>query len=252
MRHRFPFPPRTTPLVTDSTPHPLGPLRIAFLGFNPLGDGYDGRGKIDVGADRTFSSLDSLGALRLIRRHVSFRKSALRHAGAATAGPAPSTSAVPWPIDLRITGYSFGGWTALQLAHALSAAGPRRFRIRIGLVDPVCTFRSRRALRVAKWVAKLPSGWSVPLLALVAGPAYASRPACAVRAVNYFQSKGLIARFNGDGFRLPYRANWFASQPIDGFDLNHDATAEVTAGGGHIEVAERYAARVAAETFGGP
>jgi hypothetical protein len=212
------------------------PLRIAFLGFNPLGDGYDGRGKIDVGSDRAFSSLDAVEAFRLVRRH--FRR--------AEGGGTPAVAARP-PLDLRITGYSFGGWTALQVAHALCRTGGR-FRIRLGLVDPVCTFRSRRPWRVARRAARLPAGWSLPLLALTAGPAYASRPPCAVRAVNYFQTKGLICRFNGDGFRLPYHPKWFASQPLDGFE-NHDVSAESTESGGHIEVAERYARRVADATF---
>src|SRR4051795_12542042 len=83
------------------------PLRISFLGFNPFGDGYDGRGKIDVGADRTFAALDTLGALRLIRRYFD-----LNGDGRLGSADAP-------PFDLRITGYSFGGWSALQVVHAL-------------------------------------------------------------------------------------------------------------------------------------
>jgi hypothetical protein len=221
--------PTTVPPLPPDRPPASAPLRISFLGFNPLGGGYDGRGKIDVGADRTFASLDGLDALRLIRKHLHDRP------------------VVRGPLDLRITGYSFGGWTALQVAHAVCRPGGR-VRVRIGLVDPVCTFRSRRAWRVARWAARLPAGWSLPLLSLAAGPAYATRPACVVRAVNYFQTKGLICRFGGDGFRLPYRATWFASQPVDGFD-NYDVSADVTAGGGHIEVAERHARTVADATF---
>ncbi len=188
-------------------------LRIAFLGFNPLGDGFDGRGLIDRGADRTFSSLDMLGARRLIRRHF----------------PVSSNSGGR-PVDLRITGYSFGGWTALQLAHEL---GPR-FHVRLGLLDPVCTFRRRDRLRL------------LPLSRAI----YARRPANAVVAINVFQTKGLVARFDhGRGMRMPYPANWFASQPIEGFD-NVDRSAEVSWEAGHVEVAEKYGTSVAATVFG--
>ena len=192
----------------------LPPLRLAFLGFNPLGDGFDGRGLIDRGADRTFTSLDTLGARRLIRKYFQGR----------TSTPAA-------PFDLHLCGYSFGGWTALQLAHSL---GPR-FRVRLGLVDPVYTFRFRGTFRV------LPLPWVRTV--------YTRRPANADFAVNVFQTKGLIARFDhGRGMRMPYPANWFASQPIDGFD-NFDRSADVTYEGGHVEVAEKYAAQVAAITF---
>jgi hypothetical protein len=211
-----------------------GPLRISFLGFNPLGSGYDGRGKIDAGADQTFTSLDTVGALRLVRRHFGL--------GTRLAPAAP-------PFDLRITGYSFGGWSALQLAHALAPLA-RHLRIRVGLVDPVGTFRFRRVYRLALTPWRIAPARVLPLPALSGGPAYASRPAGVDFAVSYFQAKGLIARYNGDGFRLPFRARWFASQPVEGFE-NHDVTAEVTAGGGHVEIAEKYAALVARQTFGG-
>ena len=62
------FPLRSPASLMPQVP---SPLRLSFLGFNPLGGGYDGRGLIDAGADRTFSSLDSLGAMRLIRRHFA-------------------------------------------------------------------------------------------------------------------------------------------------------------------------------------
>jgi hypothetical protein len=204
-------------LLASSSPCPVGAappttLRIAFLGFNPLGTGYDARGLIDAGADETFSSLDLVGALRFIRRHF------------------PLASDDPTPLDLRITGYSFGGWTALQLAHTLLRVSPR-FRLRLGLCDPVRTFRPTRHLRFLKF-----------------GPRYATRSANVVEAINYYQTKGLIARHNGVGFRLPFRARWFASQPIEGFE-NHDVSAEVTEVAGHVEIAEKYSRRVAKEIF---
>ncbi|QOV89862.1 hypothetical protein [Humisphaera borealis] len=204
------MPSASTPDLSATAP----PLCLAFLGFNPLGDGFDGRGLIDRGADRTFTSLDTLGARRLIRRYFHRRT--------------PTAAA---PFDLRLCGYSFGGWSALQLAHAL---GPR-FRIRIGLIDPVCTFRWGGVSRLVplRWVRDL----------------HACKPANAVFAVNVFQTKGLIARFDhGRGMRMPYPANWFASQPIEGFD-NIDRSADVTHEGGHVEVAEKYAAQVATITF---
>jgi len=185
-------------------------LRIAFLGFNPLGNGFDGRGLIDAGADRTFTSLDTLGARRLIRRTF--------------AGVAP-------PYDLRITGYSFGAWSALQLSHGLSG----RYRIRLGLVDPIHTFRIRAMLGGLKW----------PLVRT----AYARRPHNTVLALNVYQTKGLIARLDhGHGRRLPYSPRWFASMPILGFE-NIDRSAEVSYEAGHVEVAEKYAAEVAGRTF---
>lgn len=188
-------------------------LRIAFLGFNPLGDGFDGRGLIDRGADHVFSSLDALGARRIIRRRFP-----------VTAGAGDRK------VDLRICGYSFGGWTALQLAHEL---GPR-FRVRLGLLDPVCTFRRRDRVRL------------LPLSRAI----YARRPANAVVAVNIYQTKGLVARFDqGRGMRMPYPANWFASQPIDGFE-NIDRSNEVSWEAGHIEVAEKYGPALAAAIYG--
>lgn len=187
-------------------------LRIAFLGFNPLGDGFDGHGLIDRGAEKVFTSLDTLGARRLIRQHFPVT--------AKTGDVA---------IDLRITGYSFGGWSALQLAHDL---GPR-FRIRLGLIDPVCTFRRRDRWRI------------LPLTRA----AYDSRPANTTMAVNVYQTKGLVARFDhGRGMRMPYPANWFASQPIAGFD-NTDRSDEVSWEAGHIEVAERFGPVVAKAVF---
>lgn len=199
------------------TPSPASSpvLRLSFLGFNPLGDGFDGRGLIDRGADHTFSSLDTLGAARAIRQFV------------ARYPPGPGRQ-----LDLRITGYSFGGWSALQLAHRL---GPR-YRIRLGLLDPVCTFRFRSVLRL------LPFPISRTLVA--------SRPANVSFGINVFQTKGLIARLDrGRGARLPYRARWFASQPIQGL-LNFDRSEDVTYEAGHVEVAEKYGLHVAKATFG--
>jgi hypothetical protein len=199
-------------------PAPGEPLCISFLGFNPLGDGFDGRGLVDAGAHHTFSSLDTLGANRLLRRH--FGKSAL--AAGTTSRPR---------FDLRITGYSFGGWSALQLAHSLGS----RFRVRLGLIDPVCTFRVRRLWKLTPW----------PGIGIV----YAGKPANAELAVNVFQTKGLIARLNhGAGARLPYPANWFASQAISGFE-NIDKSDEVSFEAGHVEIAERYGRAVAHRTF---
>jgi hypothetical protein len=231
--------------VTDKSNYPpvqprtwrnRDPLRISFLGFNPFGDGYDGRGKIDVGADRTFTSLDTLGALTHIRQYFDINDDGRL---SATDGP---------PFDLRMTGYSFGGWSALQVVHALAPFG-QHFHIRLGLVDPVSTFRPRWGLRLAPSLLKVSDRLSVPWLAVSRGPVFGSRPPYVVWAENYFQTKGLIPRFNGDGFRLPFWPKWFASQAIEGF-ANHDVSAEVTEGGGHVEIAERYAQRVARETFG--
>lgn len=203
------------------------PLRISFLGFNPLGDGYDGRGKIDAGADRTFSSLDSLGARRLIRRHFGLGL--------------PGRRCLREPLfDLRITGYSFGGWTAMQVVHSL-APWAGRFSVRVGLVDPVRTFRP-----TAAWNVDM-AGWRWPLARRAV---YGTRPAHVTWAENYYETAGLVARFGGDGFRLPYRATWFASGPIDGFE-NHDVTPTLAAAGAHIEIAETLAAAVARRTFGG-
>lgn len=214
------------------------PLRIAFRGFNPLGDGYDGRGRIDAGADRSFASLDAVGALRLVRRYFDLDRD-----GRLTAADGP-------PFDLRVTGYSFGGWTALRLVHALAPVG-RLFRVRLGLCDPVSTFRPASTWRVVPRTLRVGRRLAVPWLGLGRGPLYASRPPWVAWGVNVFQTKGLIARLNGDGPRLPYRAKWFASRPIDGLD-NRDVSAEVTDGTGHIDVAELYARRVADETFGSP
>ncbi|MDB5297904.1 MAG: hypothetical protein JWO31_3887 [Phycisphaerales bacterium] len=216
---------------------PPTPLRLSFLGFNPFGGGYDGRGLIDAGADRTFASLDTLGAMRLVRRH--FGLGSRPKGGHASVLRTIATGEAAF--DLRITGYSFGGWSALQLAHALAPFG-RRLRVRIGLVDPVGTFRPARAWRVGLGKGVAP-WWPV------GGAAYATRPPHVVWAENVYETHGLVARTNGGtGRRKPYPARWFASGPVAGFD-NRDVTAEVSTAAGHIEVLERYGQAVAAATF---
>jgi hypothetical protein len=205
-------------------------LCVSFLGFNPLGDGYDGRGLIDCGADHTFASLDSLGALRMIRRQLLTEHGVL---------------------DLRMTGYSYGGWTALQILHALSPWADR-LTVRVGLVDPVCTFRRLTPLAVRWWMPWDATSASQHWLGLPLpgrGPCYARKPSFVTFAKNVFQRRGLIVRWNGNGVRMPFRARWFASQPIEGFE-NRDVSDEVSDAGGHIEVADRYARAVALETFG--
>src|SRR5579862_4068974 len=87
-------------------------LRIAFHGANGGFELFDGRGMIDVGADRAFGAMSYDEASDYIAAHFK--------------------DCQP-PYDLRIVGYSWGGWTALILAHDL---GPD-YRIRIALVDPV-------------------------------------------------------------------------------------------------------------------
>lgn len=224
-----------TQVTTGRTWRARDPLRVAFLGFNPFGDGFDGRGLIDAGADHAFTSLDTVGALRLIRRYFD-----LDGDGRLTAADAP-------PFDLRVAGYSFGAWTALQVVHALGPVG-HRFRVRLGLVDPVNTFRSPRAWRVAARVLPLFAGRGLLFPLPAAGPAYASKPPHVVWAESYYQTKGLIARVNGVGRRLPFRAKWFSSRPVPGF-VNHDKSAEVSEAAGHVEIAEKYARRLAADTF---
>ncbi|HEX8916433.1 MAG TPA: hypothetical protein VF796_29045 [Humisphaera sp.] len=223
------------------------PLRISFLGFNPLGGGYDGRGLIDAGADRTFTSLDTLGAARLVRQYFD-----LDGDGRASAADRP-------PFDLRVTGYSYGGWSALQLLHTLGPLG-RSIQVRIGLVDPVCTFRSLAtrvvgrvplppvAAPVLRRFGIDPARLAVP--SAPCGPASGGRVPTVTFAKNVFQTKGLIVRWNGNGPRMPMHPKWFASQPLPGFD-NVDVSGEVSEAGGHVEVADKYARAVAEETFGG-
>lgn len=102
------------------------------------------------------------------------------------------------PIDVRIVGYSWGAWTALQLIERLAAA-PARFHprleadpwtVRLGLLDPVGVFRR---------VPRLPDDprvqcWSV------------------------YQRNGC---YEG----CPGRSNWYRGEPIDGAD-NRDLTQE--------------------------
>ena len=102
-------------------------------------------------------------------------------------------------LDLRMVGYSWGAWTAMQLADTILRKGgrvharleDRPVRISLGLLDPVATLR-------------LPT--SLP-----------THPA--IRVWNVFQRNGCYQR-------CPGRSGWFAGRPLEGAMENRDVTLE--------------------------
>lgn len=188
------------------------PLNIAFLGLNPTGQGFDGRGYINWFADFTFTSTDRTGAKRKIDEYFD-----LDQDGDLDAADCP-------PFKLGISGYSWGGWTALQLAHGLSDD----FEIHMGLVDPVNTARSRQEHETIRVGAPHRRGTggvrSEPV-----GPRFGTKPNNVVKSVNFYQTLGCTD--------CPISSSWYRSQAITGFDINFDYSAFLVEKDAHIQIA---------------
>jgi len=111
-------------------------IRVGMFGWNPLGLFYGGENEIGNGADVTFTSLDTGAAEQAII--TAFDKNG---DGKLDCNDSP-------PFVLDIVGYSWGGWSALDVANNLNHNGGGLFKnisdlqINIGVIDPVSTLRS--------------------------------------------------------------------------------------------------------------
>lgn len=121
---------------------PQETVRMAFLGALQQRRKCSWRAEVESAAEQVFSSR----ARRRAERWLGRRFGAL----------VPGTS-----VDLRLAGYSWGAWTAVELLtrllrqEAQAANGVRIESIRLGLLDPVGTFRRRIVLprdpRLVAW-----------------------------------------------------------------------------------------------------
>jgi uncharacterized protein DUF4157 len=103
-------------------------IKLAFLGFTQESGGW--KDEVAKKTSNVFSSRDTSGALSVLKKHFN-----------ASEGP----------FDIRIAGYSWGGWTALELASdlvvshkildLLGGAAPQ-LSISVSVLDPVSTARS--------------------------------------------------------------------------------------------------------------
>lgn len=133
-----------------------------------------------------------------LRRHTAWvfpsraRRAALQHLHEEIDQAPPFET-----LDLRMAGYSWGAWTALEVARIVAEHPARIHRrlagrpldLRLGLLDPVGTLRRR---------LYVPEG---------------------VRIWNVFQA-------NGCHRGCPGLSAWFRGRAIPGALLNHDATLE--------------------------
>lgn len=155
-------------------------VRVAFLGAFQA---FRGGSWNEVAAAHTPHVLPALG-----------RRQALRLLRAAAADAPPGAA-----LDLRLAGYSWGAWTAVQLA-ALLVRDPARvhpffadgaWTLALGLLDPVGTLRLRTGLpgdpRVAAW--------------------------------NVYQTNGCYQT-------CPGSSDWYAGRPVPGARENLDVTRE--------------------------
>ena len=181
-------------------------LKISFLeaNLNHADKGfYDGKDDIDSGAEKYFYSLSHEEAFEYVTNH--FREE-------------------PPPHDLRITGYSWGGWTALILAHDLGA----NYQIRMGLIDPVDTLRSQRHTELRQVPGR--HGFSPVEI----GPDFATKPANVVAGAEWYETIGLGGIIGGA----------FTGTPVSGFEL-HDVTSDcqknIAINSPHIYICMHYA-----------
>jgi len=119
-------------------------------------------------------------------------------------------------LDLRIVGFSWGGWTALKVSHKLSEDEEigEKLTIRLGLIDPVPKFREK------DWGHKATK---------------------VVFLVNYFQSNGLLKK-NGSYNRA------FRGVSVVGADFELDAVT-VFPDTNHLDILTRYGHTVLQQTF---
>ncbi len=176
------------------------PLNMSMRGAQFLGSGLDGAGLIDDGADPGFSfrSRGKGSAKNKIENYFD-----LNSDGDLDEKDCP-------PFKLNMTGYSWGAWSVLEIAHEYDSEYPALFEIRMGLVDPVSTLRQKKVCLKREWKGVPGKGrkyecveWSAPVL---------SRPGNVVYGLNYYQTMG------GGGSILPDGV--FVGASVSGFDVD--------------------------------
>lgn len=125
---------------------PSKTIKVGFLGALQSAGGW--KDQVEAKADKVFDSLDTAGALDYLQDRFDAQEG---------------------PFAVRLAGFSWGGWSALQVAAALiertdNGGQPDLTSISIGVLDPVSTLRS-----------------SVPALAAIDFP---------VSVFNVFQTNG--------------------------------------------------------------
>jgi hypothetical protein len=116
-------------------------IKLAFLGFTQESGSW--KDAVTAKTNNVFSSRDTTSASAVLQKH--FRRS-------------------PGPFDIRIAGYSWGGWTALEFASDLIIGSKvlrffgqsvPEFTISISVLDPVNTLRSPVPANFAGHVTKV-------------------------------------------------------------------------------------------------
>jgi hypothetical protein len=187
-------------------------LKIAFLGANPdhQGNFFDGSDFINEGADQTFWSLSYSEAWHCVTTYFQ--------------GEQP-------PHDLRITGYSWGAWTALILANDLGAD----YKIRIGLIDPVDTLRSQQHTKLEL----LPGHHAYSPVPY--GPHFEIKPTNVVAGKEWYETTGLGGPLGG----------LFAGVPISGFEQVEVSIPYLADDPPHVQICELHAKEAVAFAFYG-
>jgi hypothetical protein len=166
---------------------PAEVIKLAFLGFMQTKGSWKKR--VEARTNNVFSARNSLGAWALLFRH--FAKSS-------------------GPFDIRIAGFSWGGWTALELAKDLVlrhdvwgflGGSPPKLKISVLVLDPVGTARNPLPADLASHVDKI---------------------------YNCYQTNGCF------GDRCPLPSQLFKGQSIPGA-INNDVTTEGRGGSNFVD-----------------
>ena len=200
------------------------PLNIAMLGAKFFGLGFDGTKIIDVGADESFRSLGYRAAMKYIEKYFDMNDN-----GKLDEKDCP-------PFKLNITGYSWGAWTALQIAHVYHHNHKGKFEIRMGLVDPVATLRHKRTC--LEWGIRLSTlgGWED---ICVKWAQTATKPGNVVYGINYYQTMGGAGTI-ADGA--------FVGSSLPGMDVNTklDESHDFREGFAHVDIMDTPQAKAIA------
>jgi len=201
-------------------------LNVSMRGANFLGMTFDGEHLIDFGSDISYPSLSSRSLINDVEAYFDISGD-----GKLSAKDCP-------PFKLNMTGYSWGAWSVLQIAHSYARSHKGQFKIRMGLVDPVSTMRSERPCLEWKWVTH--NGGKTRVKKCVKrGGLTATRPENVVFGINYYQTTG------GAGTL----ADWpFVGMPVQGMHVNEEVK-NLHEGFGHTEIMEKLGTQIAEVIF---
>jgi hypothetical protein len=187
------------------------PLNISFLGVNPLNLTYaaDGNQYINLMASHTFRSKQLGSAKDVVLNYFDIDGD-----GQLSKTDCP-------PFKLGISGYSWGGWTALKLAHSLS----QDFEIHMGLVDPINTLRIKEGTKRERNTGPRGPKSRSKASDLKIG----TKPKNVVKSENYYQTLGCSNNCVG-------QSAWYRSQAIRGFDVNIDMSPTLSEGDAHVAI----------------